>query len=305
MRRGRGVGGPSLERINQKILGGIHTGGSSLTYRKFASGTGQPLQGQEAVIPICTVDKRGRLECIGTGFFIGVHGIFVTAKHVVGEVLDEDGNPILDEDKNFRFGLKTFHLIPPNSIVIREIIKISFHGDDDVAVGALGTMVDQKTGEPLRNKILQLTARTPGVGERIATWAYPNSVAEYNGKEGSLSVVPKIYEGEIEDEHREGRGWGKVPGRCYQTNLGIERGTSGGPVFDDEGCVFAINSTGFDGTDLAYVSHVQSIGGLTLPLVQTDDGKIHEKITISELIDQGSIKVAHIDDVRAAHRERE
>lgn len=276
-----------------------------MTYGKFVSGTGQAAQGQEAVIPICTVDKRGRIECIGTGFFIGVHGIFVTAKHVVREVLDEDGNQILDEDENVRFGLMIFHLISPNSIVTREIIKISFHGDDDVAVGTLRAMVDQKTGEPLRNKILHLTARVPGVGEKIATWAYPNSVAEYNEKEGSLSVVPKIYEGEIEDEHREGRGWGKLPGRCYQTNIGIERGASGGPVFDDEGCVFAINSTGFDGTDLAYVSHVQSIGGLTLPHVQTPDGEIHKKITISELIDRGSIKVAHIDDVRPGHRGRE
>lgn len=271
---------------------------SNMTVGHFMTGDGQTAQGQEVVIPICKAVDGGKLECIGTGFFISIYGIFATAAHVVTDILGEDGKPQCYKDGSPKVGLMTFHFMPPNLMVAREINKISFHMRDDVAVGTVKTIVDQKTREPLKNKVLQLTARVPQVGDKISTWAYPNSVAEYDGRKGSLSVVPKLYEGEIEDEHRNGKGWGKVSGRCYQTNLGIEGGASGGPVFDDEGRVFAVNSGGVDGTDITYVSHLQSIGGLTLPNVQTQDGVVHENITICELIDRGSIGVDHIENVK-------
>jgi len=137
---------------------------TNMAIANFISGDGQTSQGQEVVIPICTVDEHNRIECIGTGFFISVYGIFATAAHVVKDILDKDGNPPVDADGNSTVGLMTFHFIPPNTIALREINKISFHNRDDVAVGTVKNIVDQKTGEPLRNKCLPLTARVPEVG---------------------------------------------------------------------------------------------------------------------------------------------
>jgi hypothetical protein len=259
-------------------------------FAQFTTGDGQNTQGQEVIIPICTADDHNGIKCIGTGFFIAPYGIFATAAHVFTAFLDENGNLPVKADGSPAVGLMTFQFVPPNTIIRRIINKISFHKGDDVAVGAVQHLINKNTSEPFRNRILPMTTSVPQVDERIATWAYPNSVATYDGNNGSLLIVPKVYEGEIENEHPNGQG-GMLPGRCYQTDLGIEGGASGGPVFNDNGQVFAINSTGIDGTDLAYVSHIQSIGGLPLANVQTPDGIVHENITIKELINKGSINV--------------
>jgi len=259
---------------------------------RFTNGSGQTVQGQEAVIPICTFDDHNGLICIGTGFFISVYGVFATAAHVVEHILDPDGNPPVDKDGNSLAGLCTFHFIPPNQFIPREINYVVYSKRDDVAVGTVNNFLDQNTGKPFRNKVMTLTTRVPEVGSNIASWAYPNSEATFDGKKGSLSIWPKVYEGKIEDEHREGRG-GILPGRCYQTNLGFEGGASGGPVFEENGQVFAVNSSAFDGIakDLAYVSHIQPIGGLKLARVQIKDGVEKENIAIHELISQGFVKV--------------
>jgi hypothetical protein len=125
------------------------------------------------------------------------------------------------------------------------------------------TMSHRDTGVPLRNKVLVLTSRLPQAGDLVSTWAFPKSRHKHEGNSGHVSIAPKLYDGEVLKEYPSGRG-GLLPGRCYETNLAIEGGASGGPVFDEHGHVFAVNSTGFNGTDIGYVSHIQSIGGLSL-----------------------------------------
>jgi hypothetical protein len=45
----------------------------------FETGTGEQVQGWEAVVPIIRVDDPLRLTCIGTGFFIHTGGLLITA----------------------------------------------------------------------------------------------------------------------------------------------------------------------------------------------------------------------------------
>lgn len=255
---------------------------------KFVSVDGAQIQGQEAVIPICSIDHSDGIKCIGTGFLIGVHGIFVTAAHVVQHVLSPNGQQIVDAAGDPKTGLWTCHFTPPGRFIRREVIKGTYHMRDDVAVGALSPLVHADSMQPLKNKILTMTNRVPETGEIISTWAYPKCAASFDGTTGQLSIVPQLYVGQIECELREGRG-GLLPGRCYQTTLGIEGGASGGPVFDQFGRVFAVNSTAIAGTNLAYVSHVQAIGGLPLANVRAADGVVHENITIAKLIEGGVI----------------
>jgi hypothetical protein len=142
--------------------------------------------------------------------------------------------------------------------------------------------------------VLTLTAKVPRPGDFIATWAFPKSTHEYTDKGGCVSIAPKLYDGKMLEE-LPGRG-GLLPGRCYATTLGIEGGSSGGPVFDEHGHVFAINSTGFSGMDdLGFVSHIQSIGGLSVASVMTTDGRLHEQIDVHSLIEQGAILVEHVN----------
>lgn len=244
------------------------------------NGSGQTVQGQEAVIPILKfTDNPRRFTCIGTGFFISTSGIFATASHVLCEGIDPTNTS----------ALFVVHFIPPTTFIMRHISKATIHKGADVAVGVLETLISPQSGQPLRNKVLILTKQTPSLDAEIHTWAYPNALTTHEGTTGSVSIFPKLYSGKILEEHREGRDRIMLPGPCYRTDLGIEGGTSGGPVFDSNGHVFAINSTGIDGTDIAYVSHIQSIGGLPINLYQLENGEILENITCSSLIQRGHI----------------
>lgn len=265
---------------------------------RFRAGDGSSMQGQEMIIPICAFHESGKIECIGTGFLIATGGIFVTAAHVVRAITGEDNTQSTDAEGNPAAGLFTVQFIPPDKFVRREVQKVCVHMVDDLAIGTLKPIVHPETKLPLENKVLTLTKHRPAIGHKITTWAYPNCITEYGQGSLSIMIVPTICDGVIEDEFPDGRGWGKTPGRCYQTNLGLAGGASGGPVFDEFGNVFAVNSSGFDGTDIAYVSHIQSIGGLPLPKVQTPDGVMHENIRISELISAGLIKVIDPNEER-------
>lgn len=268
-----------------------------MTIGKFTSKNGKSIQGQEMIIPICVFHEENRIEFIGTGFFIANCGIFVTAAHVIQHLLDENGKPPVDAEGNSKAGLFTFHMINPKEFTARKICTGSYHKRDDVAVGIAEKMINSKTGEPLTNKFLPLTTIAPQVGDDISTWAYPKGVTDrkFIGKKITSSVFtkPKVYGGKVEKEHMN-RGWGKLPGRCYQTSLDFEGGSSGGPVFDKNGRVFAVNSTGMGAQDeVTWVSHIQAIGGLTLQNIQTPDGVIHDNITIKKLIEH---KVIIVDE---------
>jgi hypothetical protein len=223
-----------------------------ISYR-FVTGTGENVQGWEPVVPIFRVDHSPlRLTCIGTGFFIHTGGILVTAAHVVRAVIGSDGNPTAT--------LMALQFVPPNQFIRRQVIKATFHTQADVAVLGVETLRHKDRGVPLRNKVLILTSRVPRVGDLVSTWAFPKSTSEHMGNRGCVSVFAKLYDGEVRKEYPDGRDRVLLPGRCYETNLAIEGGASGGPVLDEHGHAFAVNSTGIDGTDIAFVSHIQSVG---------------------------------------------
>jgi hypothetical protein len=253
----------------------------------FISGEGKLVNGQEVIFPIMHVRQHPpEVACIGTGFFITTSGVFATAAHVLRAAIGKDEEP--------DGALFTIQFVPPDKFLRRSILKCTLHGSADVAVGALETLFLDRA--PLRNKTAVLTTATPQKGERIATWAYPGVATKYAPAaqerfRASLKIVPKVNVGEVLNECRAGRDAVMLPGPCYETNLALEGGSSGGPVFNGAGQVFAVNSTGYEGTDIAFISHIQSIGGLPIADYQTGDGVVHPNITIHELIQMGHLAV--------------
>ena len=54
-------------------------------------GDGNVIEPNKAIFPIIKENSHGDFYLIGTGFFITNSGIFVTAKHVLLDVIDKNG----------------------------------------------------------------------------------------------------------------------------------------------------------------------------------------------------------------------
>lgn len=83
-----------------------------------------------------------------------------------------------------------------------------------------------------------------------------------------------------------------LPGNVYETSITIKGGASGGPVYDENGNVFGVNSTGIDGTNISYVSSIGDILDLAVCDLSLSDGSRRATMTIRELIGHGAIQIA-------------
>ena len=230
----------------------------------------------ETVLPILKQVEGRRWELIGTGFFISGNGVFATAKHVLHDVLDAKGQQL--------HPIVIFQFIPGNQYLIRPVMLGSHNTEADIAIGVLQQATHNETGETLNNKTLTLTTNAPKVGEIVATYAYPNTVSEENESVQSLIFSPAYYEGILEEYLVEGRDNSMLPGPCYRTSIIMHGGASGGPVVGPSGRVFAINSTGFHGADVSYVSRINEI----LPLsVNIMDMGTPRSLTVLEMARRG------------------
>ena len=70
----------------------------------------------------------------------------------------------------------------------------------------------------------------------------------------------------------------------------IKPGASGGPVAFGDGAVFAVNSTGCDGSDFGYVTPIEPILELSVDNIIIDGTK-RESVSLRELASIGLIKI--------------
>lgn len=242
----------------------------------FEDENGAAVVGGEGIIPILELIDGSRYRFIGTGFFITDLGVFATAKHVIAAP-HQNGNQIY-----------IWNIIPPNEWMIRPVIQISCHDTADLAVGVPSLAINPETNEPLLNARVRLTMRPHTIGDMVCTFAYPNTVIERTDEGHILDFRPGFYEGEILESFPGGRDCVLLPGPCFRTSMIIHQGASGGPVAGPSGRVFAVNSTGIDGTDDSYVSQIDGI--LSLPITVEGDNGV-EQITVRQLAEQGVVTI--------------
>jgi hypothetical protein len=217
--------------------------------------TGATVDPHTCVFPILKEIGDGTTQLVGTGFFITIIGHFVTAKHVIFDAVDEDTL----RQKGF---LHALHFVEGEKALVRHITNVCFHNSSDIAVGKMDFHVLNATGEPLRNRIPCFTTEPPRIGSKVVTFAYPESDRIF-GK-GSSTFVPKFYSGELLDHSDRPRDNVMVRWPHYVTSISTKGGASGGPVFDERGRVFAINSVGgFEG--LSYMPRATELLSLRIP----------------------------------------
>ena len=245
------------------------------------TGDGDPADASHAIFPIVKYDPDSRPHLIGTGFFVSNMGLFVTARHVLLAAFDEHGHQ--------RDPIGIIQFLPNGTYLRRPILRCTTHRIADVAVGVAAPMSNNKDGTPLTNRVLTLTVDPPNIGTRVVTFAYPKHI-NLIGDVQILSFAPTWFDGKIEEHLTAGRDRVVLPGPCYQTSIVIHGGASGGPVFCPSGCVFGVNSTGFDGTDISYVSRVNETLTLTVEGVSMG-GDLPRMTSAMEMVREGHLLV--------------
>ena len=244
---------------------------------RFIDLDGNDSQGHQVIFPILKQDPGAVLQLIGTGFFISCCGLFVSAKHVLRDCFAQDGAQ--------KYPICLVHFLPNRQYQFRHIVWCSHHDICDIAVGLAEPA---ESGEI--NAVLQLTTSVQPNGATCVTYAYPKTEIQQVGSIHVLNFKADFYDGRIVQCHPQGRDKILLPGPCYQTSIVIRGGASGGPVIGSSGRVFAINSTGYDGTDdISFVSRIDEILHLMIPSINLPNGQVISSVTVADLAKSGWI----------------
>jgi hypothetical protein len=237
----------------------------------------------EAVFPIFRAGIDGRLHFLATGFFITRLGWFVTAKHVVDDVLNEKGEAV---DGMCIVQFKEGHIFH-----VRPVIGFTCHDVADVAVGVCAPMSHKVTGEPLFNKVLTLSSKRLQLGWPVWTYAYPGTTVVHSSQQ-NIQINPNFYAGSVAEYYENGRDSSMLPAPCYRTTITLHAASSGGPVFGPGSAVVGVNSSSFNGAeDVSFISRIVDTFTLGVPNVMLPSEEKARRVTIQELIEINHVVV--------------
>jgi hypothetical protein len=231
-------------------------------------------------------DRPEDHKVVGTGFFLDSNGLFLSARHVfynrnrlpldLGLPLNL-GLPLdlgfaLDIEDAEGIALYCVHSVNMNRNMVARRIDVSSinpRGDTDIVAGFVemkqfGKGDHSITEAELRNTahINYATDTDISVGTEIWTVAFPlTKVSRLENGGFNIDLQSDMYRGRITRHYPEGRDSVMLPGPCYETDMEIKGGSSGGPVFisGSSGFVFGVNSTGMEPHCF---SHVTSLAPL-------------------------------------------
>ncbi len=233
---------------------------------------------KNTVFPVLVL-ADSEFKLLGTAFSITDNGLYLCARHVVHEVVQQGGVPVICNFMN------------ENNYIMRPILNAVSHDTADICV-LVGPNMSHPEKGLLKNIPLKLKYTEQKIGCNIWTTSYPESSIYKDAGKTIMSFLPNKYEGVLEEFHPMGRDRVMLPFPCYRGTVKLSGGTSGGPVFSEtsEG-VFGVCLSSFSGQeDVSYYADVKLISSLVLPncVIADSPGK---KVRIIDLINRGFIQV--------------
>lgn len=224
------------------------------------------------------INGEAKYRFSGTGFYVSNNGIALTALHCL--ILPNNGKWTQGPEPLSMFMIRT---LPDNSGIINSVkielvqIRQTFAIENlDLAI------LTAATPDGIRTR-LQLSSKIPSVGDEVYCYSCPNTPGKIDNISGVLEINHTDFSGKVTAHLPEGRG--KIfPGECFEVHMEAPGGTSGGPVFNANGAVVGVISTGMGGTPpIAYFAPVATILDVKFRWKFEDGMDVHSLRSLAKL----------------------
>ncbi|TKS61722.1 MAG: serine protease [Nitrospira sp.] len=236
--------------------------------------------------PLLTHDSTGAWRLIGTGFYISRDGLFVTARHVIDDVLDGDRQilPLVIMHLRSESGL-----FGPQEYLLRPVMQCWLGDNADVALGVAAHTINNRTGTALVHWSWSLSWVSPPVGSLAATYAFPNHSIEQTASGQLFRFRPDLYRGAILDvgDFRDGI---LVPYPYMHVGFHIHGAASGGPV-SSERMVVGVNCRFMDPHGPGVIAQIRCLQDSFIDNAFLLGETLERRVTFSELVAAGAVAV--------------
>ncbi|MCA9421939.1 MAG: trypsin-like peptidase domain-containing protein [Nitrospira sp.] len=224
---------------------------------------------RRSIVPLFTINRETHLiSGVGTSFRVDPFGTYLTAYHVLE---CPEKRQIIDRHLGTVFGMMSPGLvygqlpIPKNCFVIIDHVD-NYRGEVSDPIGRLHGRTENKNifdcvkfrFDPSNQRVkdftdflpLKISGSRPKIGDRVMAIGYPNVMDVQNvSEEGVLIFTEKMYGavGEITKLFSTGRDITK-PWPLFEVSCNWPGGMSGGPIFNEDGHVIGLVSSGMDPT---------------------------------------------------------
>jgi hypothetical protein len=235
--------------------------------------------------PLLAHDNAGVWRLVGTGFYVSADGLFVTARHVIDDVLDEDRQvlPLAIMHLHSESGL-----FGPQEYLLRPVMQPWLGEHADLALGAAANATNNSTGATLSHWSWPLSWKVPAVGSSAATYAFPNHAIQNTTTGQIFQFSPALYQGEVL-EVSDFRDSVLVPYPYVHVGIHIHPGASGGPVAVSAEGVLGVNCRYMDPDGPGVVAQIRCLQDSFLDHVVLRGETTERRVTFSELVAAGAV----------------
>ncbi len=251
------------------------------------------------VMPIICVwpGEEGRLQAFaqGTAVMVG-DGLAVTAAHVVTDFFERVRGERLPSDQvthrlgvNCAFFLRQPTLEKDGQPTVWRVTRTWF-GPSDIAVLRL-VRRDGTPAAKSESVKVGISVCPPEVGDRVVCVGFHSSTASMHpADEFEIAWDDRVATttGEVTEVFRDRRDLSRLPFPCFETDMRIDGGMSGGPVFDSAGRLCGIATSSFPpaSEDERHASYCATLWPLLGALVNEDldsqeGGMLHPAIALA------------------------
>jgi hypothetical protein len=247
--------------------------------------------------PLLSHDDQGRWRLIGTGFYISSDGLFVTAAHVISDVLknDRQAAPLVIMHLWSDSGL-----FGPQSYLLRPIMQCWLGDTADIALGVAAHATNDRTGEALSHWSWPLSWEPVPVGRPAATYAFPNHSIEQTEAGQTFHFQPDLYPGSIL-EVGAFRDRVLVPYPYVYVSSRVHGAASGGPMASGN-FVVGVNCRYMEPEGPGIAAHILNLEGSFIDGAVLSGETTPRRVHFSELVAAGAVKVVGYDSNSATRQ---